>query len=55
MTSDELTASGSGIAGKTKVPPSAQPPFDTTVAHQARVYDYLLGRKIHVVHTPESA
>ncbi|HTU74723.1 MAG TPA: hypothetical protein VMG38_14510 [Trebonia sp.] len=26
-------------------------PFDTTVAHQARMYDYFLGRKIDVVYT----
>ena len=38
MTSDEPTAPG-GTAGKT-----GPLPFDTSVAHQARVYDYLLGR-----------
>ena len=39
MTSDEAAAPG-GIAGKAK-----PPAFDTSVAHQARVYDYLLGGK----------
>jgi hypothetical protein len=38
MTSDEPTAPGGGSAGKTE-----SPAFDTSVAHQARVYDYLLG------------
>jgi len=40
MTSEEPTASGGGSAGKTE-----SPEFDTSVAHQARVYDYLLGGK----------
>jgi S-adenosyl methyltransferase len=39
MTSDEPAAPGGGI-GKT-----GSPAFDTSVAHQARVYDYLLGGK----------
>jgi hypothetical protein len=40
MTSDEPAAPGGGTAGKT-----GSVPFDTSVAHQARVYDYLLGGK----------
>jgi hypothetical protein len=40
MTSDEAPAAGEGTAG-----PSKRPPFDTTVANQARIYDYLLGGK----------
>jgi hypothetical protein len=40
MTSDEPAAPGGGTAGKT-----GSLPFDTSVAHQARVYDYLLGGK----------
>jgi hypothetical protein len=40
MTSDEPAASGGGSARKT-----GPLPFDTGVAHQARVYDYLLGGK----------
>src|SRR5450755_2580546 len=40
MTSDEAMAPGGGTADKT-----GPLPFDTTVAHQARVYDYLLGGK----------
>jgi len=39
VTSDEPAAPG-GTVGK-----SEPPPFDTSVAHQARVYDYLLGGK----------
>jgi hypothetical protein len=40
MTSDEAAATGDGdTAGRTG------PPFDTSIAHQARVYDYLLGGK----------
>jgi hypothetical protein len=39
VTSDEPAAPG-GTEGK-----SEPPPFDTSVAHQARVYDYLLGGK----------
>jgi hypothetical protein len=39
MTTDNSTAPG-GAAGKT-----GSLPFDTSVAHQARVYDYLLGGK----------
>jgi hypothetical protein len=40
MTSDEPTAPGGGTAGK-----SRPPAFDTSVANQARIYDYLLGGK----------
>jgi len=40
MTSHEPAAPGSDTAGKTE-----PPPFDTSVAHQARVYDYFLGGK----------
>ena len=41
MSSNETAASGSGgAAGKV-----GSLPFDTTVAHQARVYDYMLGGK----------
>ncbi|MGH3247305.1 MAG: SAM-dependent methyltransferase [Trebonia sp.] len=41
MTSDGATAIGGGsAAGKTGLPR-----FDTSVAHQARIYDYLLGGK----------
>jgi hypothetical protein len=40
MTSDEAAAPGSGTAGKT-----GPLPFDTSKAHQARIYDYLLGGK----------
>jgi S-adenosyl methyltransferase len=39
MTSDEAAAAGDDTADRTG------PPFDTSVAHQARVYDYLLGGK----------
>jgi hypothetical protein len=39
MTSDKPAIPGDG-AGADKTEP---PPFDTSVAHQARVYDYLLG------------
>jgi trans-aconitate methyltransferase len=38
MTSDEAPAPGAGNAGQSK-----RPPFDTSVANQARIYDYLLG------------
>jgi hypothetical protein len=37
MTSDNAAVPG-GAAGKT-----GSLPFDTSVAHQARMYDYLLG------------
>src|ERR1700761_1984188 len=40
MTSDEAPAPGAGPAG-----PAGPPPFDTSMAHQARIYDYLLGGK----------
>jgi trans-aconitate methyltransferase len=41
MTADEApTAPGDGGAGQSK-----RPPFDTSVANQARIYDYLLGGK----------
>jgi hypothetical protein len=40
MTMDEAPAPGESEAGK-----SGRPPFDTTVANQARIYDYLLGGK----------
>src|ERR1700683_3369708 len=40
MTSDEPAASAGGTAGKAK-----PPAFDTSVANQARIYDYLLGGK----------
>jgi S-adenosyl methyltransferase len=38
MTTDEAPAQDAGTAGKT-----GRPPFDTNVANQARIYDYLLG------------
>lgn len=38
MTSDEPAAPDGGTAGKAK-----PPTFDTSVANQARIYDYLLG------------
>ena len=31
---------------------TAKVPFDTSVAHQARMYDYMLGSKGEVLHTP---
>jgi hypothetical protein len=40
MTSDEPAAADGGTAGKAK-----PPAFDTSVANQARIYDYLLGGK----------
>jgi hypothetical protein len=40
MTNDEAPAPGAGTAGK-----AGRPPFDTSVANQARIYDYLLGGK----------
>jgi hypothetical protein len=40
MTTDEVSAPGEDTAGK-----SSRPPFDTSVANQARIYDYLLGGK----------
>ena len=39
MSTDEAPA-GTGAADK-----SSRPPFDTSVANQARIYDYLLDRK----------
>ena len=40
MTTDKTSAPGEGTAGQSK-----RPPFDTSVANQARIYDYLLGGK----------
>jgi hypothetical protein len=40
MTMDQAPAPGGSAAGK-----AGRPPFDTTVANQARIYDYLLGGK----------
>jgi hypothetical protein len=40
MTTDEAHAAGEGVAGQCK-----RPPFDVSVANQARIYDYLLGGK----------
>jgi S-adenosyl methyltransferase len=40
MTTNEAPASAENGAGQSK-----RPPFDTTVANQARIYDYLLGGK----------
>src|ERR1700761_1562966 len=40
MTSDEAPAPGAGPAG-----PAGPPPFDTRLANQARIYDYLMGGK----------
>jgi hypothetical protein len=42
LTSDDAVVPGGGTAGVTDVPP-----FDISVAHQARIYDYLLGGKDH--------
>src|ERR1700730_18360643 len=40
MTMEDAAAPGADAADK-----SARPPFDTSVANQARIYDYLLGGK----------
>ena len=40
MTMNEAPAPGGGATGNAK-----RPPFDTSVANQARIYDYLLGGK----------
>jgi S-adenosyl methyltransferase len=40
MTMHEPPATGGGTAGQ-----AGRPPFDTSVANQARIYDYLLGGK----------
>ena len=40
MTSDEALTPDAGPAGK-----AGRPAFDTSVANQARIYDYLLGGK----------
>ena len=40
MTSDEAAAEGGGSASNI-----GSLPFDTSVAHQARIYDYVLGGK----------
>src|ERR1700741_4909997 len=40
MTTDKTPAPGEGTVGQSK-----RPPFDTSVANQARIYDYLLGGK----------
>jgi hypothetical protein len=40
MTTDEAPAPGGGAASN-----AGPPPFDTSVANQARIYDYLLGGK----------
>jgi hypothetical protein len=40
MTMDQAPAAGESAAGK-----AGRPPFDTSVANQARIYDYLLGGK----------
>jgi hypothetical protein len=40
MTSDEATGPGRDTAEKT-----GSLPFDTSVVHQARMYDYVLGGK----------
>src|SRR5579872_4436078 len=40
MTMDDAAAPGAGAGDK-----SARPPFDVSVANQARIYDYLLGGK----------
>ena len=42
MTSDEAQAPDGGTDGRTA---AGVPDFDTSVAHQARMYDYLLGGK----------
>jgi hypothetical protein len=43
MTMDQAPAPGGGAAGQT-----GRPPFDTSVANQARIYDYLLGGKDNI-------
>jgi hypothetical protein len=45
MTSDEAAAPDSGTADKT-----GPLPFDTTKAHHARAYDYMLGGKQRAGH-----
>jgi hypothetical protein len=43
MSTDETAAPGDSKAGAL--------PFDTSIAHHARMYDYLLGSKVDVLHT----
>jgi hypothetical protein len=43
MTGDEAVAQGGDTAGS-----AGLLPFDTSVAHQARIYDYVLGGKDHI-------
>jgi len=50
MTSDETPAQGGGPAGS-----AALLPFDTSVAHQARIYDYVLGGKDNYAADREAA
>src|SRR6202045_4805932 len=45
MTMDDEAAPGAGAAGAGAAGKSARPPFDVSVANQARIYDYLLGGK----------
>ncbi|HEX3955846.1 MAG TPA: hypothetical protein VHZ03_04350 [Trebonia sp.] len=45
MTGEESPAPHEDAAGK-----ASPPAFDTSVAHQARVYDYLLGSKVDVLY-----
>ena len=45
MTMDEAPAAGEATAGEATAGADRRPPFDTSVANQARIYDYLLGGK----------
>jgi hypothetical protein len=50
MTSDEVVAMGDGAAGR-----AGLPAIDTSVAHHARIYDYLLGGKDNYAADREAA
>jgi S-adenosyl methyltransferase len=43
MSSDEAQSPGDGPGGAGGTAAGGPPEFDTGVAHQARMYDYLLG------------
>jgi hypothetical protein len=49
----EMSNDGAAVtAGDGSVGRAASLPYDISVAHQARVYNYVLGSKVDVLHTP---
>jgi hypothetical protein len=53
MKGTEMTSDDAAVPSRGGTPGATGPlPFDISVANQARMYDYVLGRKVDVLQAP---